>query len=290
MSAYTKIAMRFLGKIIDPYLHYFSGLKVDLKRSRMGLSLLEYLSTSLLVCIILFVIELPLFAYIFSLLNLGILFSIFMSITVSIGLFVAFFFIFLNYPKFVISDKSKSIDRTLPFAGIYLSTIASSGLPPHKIFEIFSKFNEYGEISKESKNIVNDTKAFGLNINESLKKAVMRTPSKKMRELYWSILSTIESGGNLSKLLEEKSRGFLTDHRRNLKEFAQSLSIYLEVYLTALILGAIFFTILTSLMSGIGGVTQTNIILIQFFLIFIFIPVISIGFIFLVESSSPGEG
>ncbi len=290
MSLYNKIATRYLGKIIEPYLHFFSEIKDDLKKSRMKIYLREYISIAFLTCIILFIIELPLFAYIFSLLKLGVIFSIFMATTVSIGICILFFFVFLNYPKFIIQEKSKNIDRILPFAGIYLSAIASSGLPPHKIFEIFSKFDEYEEISQESKNIVNDMNVFGLNINESLKKAVERSPSKKLRELFWSILSAIKSGGNLPILLEEKSKGFLSDYRRSINEFTHSLAIYLEVYLTALILGAIFFTILTSLMSGIGGMGQTNIILIQFFIIFIFIPLISIGFIILIESSSPGEG
>jgi flagellar protein FlaJ len=213
-----------------------------------------------------------------------------MSITVSIAICLVFFLFFLNYPKFIIKDKSKSIDTTLPFAGIYLSTIASSHLPPHKIFEIFSNFDEYGEVSNEAKNIVNDMNAFGLNINEALKRAVERTPSRKLRELFWSMFSTIESGGDLITLLNQKSRGFLNDYRRQLKEFSNSLTLYLEVYLTALVLGAIFFTILTSLMTGISGFTQTNIILIQFFLIFFFIPLISVAFIVLIKSSSPIGG
>ena len=288
-STYTKIAMRYLGNLVEPNLHFFSDLKKDLKKASMRISLEEYISISFLSCIILFLIELPIFTFIFSLLNLGIIFSITMSITVSVSICLLLFLIFLNYPKFIIRDKSKSIDYTLPFAGVYLSTIASSGLPPHKIFEIFSRFEEYGEISKESKNIVNDMNAFGFNIYESIERAVDRTPSKNFRELLWAILSTLKSGGDLFKLLTEKSKGFLNDYRRNLMEFSRTLSVYLEVYLTALVLGAIFFTILTSLMSGIGGVSQSDITLIQFFLIFMFIPLISLAFIVLIKSSSPGE-
>lgn len=290
MSSYTKIAMKYLGKIIEPHLHFFSSFKKDLRRSRMGKSVEEYLSVAFLTCIIVFMAELPLFSYIFSLLKLGPIFSVFMATTVSLSLCLLFFLLFLNYPKFIIRDKSKEIEKDLPFAAIYLSTIASSGLPPHKIFEIFSKFDEYGEISREARNIVNDMDIFGLNINESLERAVQRTPSKELRELFWSMLSIMKSGGNLTKLLNEKSKGFLNDYRRKLQEFSKSLTIYLEIYLTALVLGTIFFTILTSLMSGIWGVTQTNIILTQFFLIFLFIPLISLAFIVLIKSSSPGEG
>jgi flagellar protein FlaJ len=288
MSFFERTAMRYLDKYIEPHLEVFSDLKKDLKRSGMRKTLEEYLSTSLLMCIILFVIELPIFSLIFSLLNLGFLFSFFMAITTSVLVCSFFFLMFVNYPKFIIRDKARSIDRTLPFAGIYLSTIASSRLPPHRIFEIFSKFKEYGEISYEAKRIVADMKMFGLNVYDSLEKAVERTPSKDLRDLFWTILSTLKAGGDLHTYLDEKSKSFLSDYRRRLDEFSQSLSIYLEIYLTALVLGTIFFIILTSVMSGFTGMVAENIIFVQFFLIFLFVPLISAAFIILIKAASPG--
>jgi len=289
MSFFEKMAMRYLDKYIEPHLEVFTDLKKDLKRSGMRKTLEEYLSTSLLMCIILFIIELPIFSLIFSLLNLGFLFSFFMAITTSILLCSFFFLMFVNYPKFLIRDKARSIDRTLPFAGIYLSTIASSRLPPHRIFEIFSKFKEYGEISYEAKRIVADMRIFGLNVYDSLEKAIDRTPSKELRDLFWTILSTLKAGGDLHAYLSEKSKSFLSDYRRSLDEFSHQLSIYLEIYLTALVLGTIFFIILTSVMSGFTGIVAENVIFVQFFLIFLFVPLISIAFIILIKSSSPGE-
>jgi flagellar protein FlaJ len=288
MSFFERTAMRYLDKYIEPHLEVFSDLKKDLKRSGMRKTLEEYLSTSLLMCIILFVIELPIFSLIFSLMNLGFLFSFFMAITTSVLVCSFFFLMFVNYPKFLIRDKARSIDKTLPFAGIYLSTIASSRLPPHRIFEIFSKFKEYGEVSYEAKRIVADMKIFGLNVYDSLEKAVERTPSKDLRDLFWTILSTLKAGGDLHAYLAEKSKSFLSDYRRRLDEFSQSLSIYLEIYLTALVLGTIFFIILTSVMSGFTGMVAENIIFVQFFLIFLFVPLISVAFIILIKTASPG--
>lgn len=287
MTFYNRIAMRYLGKYIEPHLKYFGDLKNDLKKSGMKTTLIEYLSTSILTCIILFVVELPMFSLILSIMGLGALFSLFMATLIAVGISIIFFLAFIKYPKFIIRDKSKSIENTLPFAGIYLTTISSSKLPAHKVFEIFSKFKEHGEISKEAQRIVNDMSAFGLTIHESLQKSVERTPSPKFKELLWSIFSTLKSGGDLSKFLEEKSKTFLDDYRRKLTEFSHSLTIYLEIYLTALVLGAIFFTILTSIMSGFGGVS-TSTVFVQFFLIFVFIPMISAAFIILVKTSSPG--
>ena len=58
-------------------------------------------------------------------------------------------------------------------------------------------------------------------------------------------------------------------------------------------MGAVFFTILTSIISGVpeygaGGGGMGDIITLQFLLIFLFIPMISIMFMFIIKTSSPG--
>jgi len=287
MSFYESMAMHYLGKYIEPHLDLFTEVKKDLKMSGLRKTLIEYISTSVLTCTILFVVELPVLSLIFSLLGLGFLFSLFMATTASILISALFFVLFINYPKFIIKDKSGSVEKILPFSGIYLSTIASSNLPPHQIFEVFSKFDEYGEFTKEAKRIVTDMKMFGLNVYDALEKAIDRTPSKDLKDLFWAMLSTLKAGGELSIYLSEKSKTFLDNYRRKLNEFSSTLSVYLEVYLTALILGTIFFIILTSVMSGLGGATG-NLVYIQFFLIFFFIPLISAAFIILIKATSPG--
>lgn len=288
MSFFTRTAMRYLDKHIQPHLELFTELKKDLRKSGLRKSLEEYLSMSIFTCIILFIIELPVFSLVFSLLGLGFFFSFFMAITTSVLICAFFFLLFINYPKFIIRDKTREIDRTLPFAGIYLSSIASSRLPPHRIFEIFSQFKEYGELNEEIKKIITDMKVFGLNIYDSLERAVERTPSKELGDLFWAILSTLKAGGDLSVYLDEVSKSFLSEYKRRLNEFAHSLAIYLEIYLTALVLGTIFFIILTSVMSGFTGLVAENVLFLQFFLIFFFIPLMSTAFIILIKSSSPG--
>jgi len=290
VSFYARTALQFLGKSLEPHLHLFTSLKKDLRMSAMKKTLIEYLSISILTCILIFVIEVPTLSLIFSLLGFGIFLSLFMAFFVSILLSALFFVLFTNYPKFKIRDKARAIEKSLPFAGIYLSTIASSRLPPHKIFQIFSTFEEYGEVTEEAKRIVADMEMFGLNVYDSMAKAIDRTPSKDMKDLFYAMISTLKAGGDLSVYLFEKSQSFLDNYRRKLKEFAHSLSVFLEVYLTALILGTIFFIILTSIMSGLTGAVAEDLIYMQFFLIFLFVPLISAAFIILIKSASPGGG
>lgn len=194
---------------------------------------------------------------------------------------------FLNYPKFIIRDKVKSIERSLPFSTIYLSTISSSGVPANKMFEIFSNFGKKDEVSEEAKRIVLDMKGFGLNVYEALDRSIERVPSIEFRDLLWSMSSIMKTGGDLSIFLRERSMNYLNNYRRKLNEFARNLAIFLEIYLTVLILGAIFFTILTSIMMGLGG-GLGNAVIIQFLIVFVFIPFVTFGFIVLIKASSPG--
>jgi len=147
----------------------------------------------------------------------------------------------------------------------------------------------YGEFGEEIKRIDTDVRIFGFDINTALERAIERTPSKNMKELLWGMLSTNRSGGNMSEFLEEKSKSLIAEYRRRLYEFAHSLTIYIEIYLTSIVLGAVFFVILTAIMSGLSG-GFGNVLLLQTFLIFIFLPVISAVFLYLIKISSPGGG
>ncbi len=283
---YTKTAMRLFGGLADGALQYFPNIKTDLKKAKMKAAAQEYLSSAILTMLVIFLFELPLLSLIFAIIFQSFLFAFITSFTVSIFLSAVFFFAFVNYPKLTIKDRAKKIDNNLAFSSLYLSTIVGSKLPLHKVFEIFGKFSKYDEITDEVAGITRDIEGFGLDINTALERAIQRTPSKEFKELLWGVLSVNRSGGDVDRFLKEKSKNYLNEYRRKLYEFSHQLTMFIEIYLTVVIIGAIFFTILTSIMSGIAGSTG-DIMFIQFFLIFIFLPLTSVAFIIFVKSISP---
>ena len=284
---YTKVAMRLFYPLTEAITPYFSGLKLELKKSNLKMSLQEYLSMGVLLTAIVFCFELPLLSIIFVLLLKNPLSGFITSITTTLILTSIFFISYINYPKILIRSKSKNIENFLPFASLHLATIASSKLSLSKMFQIFSRFAPYGELNNEIKKIESDISLFGLDVNTALERSIERTPSKNLKELLWGILSTNRSGGDLSVYLKEKSKTFMDEYRRKLYEFSQQLTIYIEIFLTAVILGAVFFVILTSIMSGIGGAAGST-LSIQFFLIFIYLPLVSVMFIWLIRTATPG--
>jgi flagellar protein FlaJ len=289
MGFYTKISFRMFSQFSEKVSYYFSDLKLNLKRARIKISLQEYVSIAIMTCFIIFLITFPILSFFFGFVFQTFLFSFMSSFSISLVLTIGCFLFFVNYPKFIIKEKAKHIDNALPFAALYLSTIASSKLPIHKIFEIFSKFSKYGELTEEVRFIQNDIDVFGLDVNTALEKAVERSPSKMFKEMVWGMLSTIRSGGDLGIYLKETAVNMVGEYRRKLYEFAHQLTIYIEVYLTAIVLGTIFFTILTSIMSGISESTNAaDIVVLQFILIFAFMPMVSAIFILMIKSITPG--
>jgi flagellar protein FlaJ len=286
---FRKVSIRFFYPIVDMILPLFPELISDLKKAGMVISAQEFLSQGFFLTILIFTITLPLLSVVFAYILKSFLFGFLSSITACFIILSIFFIIYVNYPKMVIYQKSKKIDNQISFATLHLSTLASTKLPLDKVFEIFSKFGEYGEISKEISKINNNIKMFGLDINTALEKAVERCPSKSLKEILWGILSMNISGGDVDTFLREKSRSLMSEYRMKLRDFSHQLGIYLEIYITAIILGAVFFLILTSIVAGISGAAgNEQILFIQFFLIFVFLPLVSGIFIYLIRISTPG--
>lgn len=286
MSFYTRIAFTLFGRFSDSLAIFFPDLTDNLKKAGMKTSNKEYISTGMFTSFLFFLIEIPFLSFIFGIFFQGVSLSLLTSITFSTLLTVVIFYMFTKYPNTVIADRSKKIDTLLPFASLFLSTIAGTKLPLDQVFKLFAKNSKYGEITDQMQMMSNDMEVFGLDVHTALQRAVDRTPSKKMKEMLYGLLSTSISGGDVAIYLREKAKTQMEDYKRLLAQFSKKITIFIEIYLTAIVLGAVFFIILTSIFSGISGVAS-NIVLLQSIVIFIFLPLLSMMFILLIKMSSP---
>jgi len=287
MSLITRISMKLFHELALMLEPLFPELRDDLRMARMRISTREYIARSIFISFLVFIAEVPLLSFIFGLVFQTFLFSFIFSFTISIFLAGSFFFLSLNYPKLIAKERAKRIEKDLPFAALFLSTIAGSKLPLHRIFKIFSEFGEYGEINREISDIVRGVEAFGMDVNTSLQRAIDRAPSKSFKDLLWGLLSINRTGGEMDVFLREKAKNQMEEYRRKLYEYSRQLMLIIEIYMTSIVLGAIFFTILTAIMGGIAG-GGSGLIVIQFLLIVVFIPLITFGLIFVIRSMNPG--
>ncbi len=291
-GAYVDFAERAAGGVATALEGHLPSLQDDLIMADMGYSLHEYLSMAVFSAGLVFLVATPAISMIVGVTTgsvQGIVSGLIMGLFISLFMSVAVFMVFYIYPSMEVSRRRTNIDNNLPFATMYLSTIAGTGTPSAALFQLLGSFDEYGEVSRESQKIARDVYNFGAGTTQALRGAAQRTPSDKFRELLWGINSIITTGGDLRSYLREKSEAYMADYRRSLDKFTDTLSLLVEMYITLVIVGSVFLIIITTIMSALSGTEASLLIAIQLFTVLFLLPIAAVMFIVIVKGVSPLE-
>ncbi|RLJ00499.1 MAG: hypothetical protein DRP03_00210 [Candidatus Aenigmatarchaeota archaeon] len=279
-----KISLGLFGGLVEPYIEYFDELKLKLKQARMLIDIKTYVCNLLFIALIVYMISLPIASFFIGIVTMAPSYSFTLSIIVSLFASLLAFLAGNYYPSMKAKGIENRIMKELPFVSVYMSTIASSNVNPVEIFKLTSL--KKGEIGNECKRIYRDVAMLGMDLPSAIAKAANRTPSAKFSEFLWGMVSVLTRGGDLGRYFEEKTREFMGDYRRSLDKYSRQVSFFTEIYITLIIVGSVFFIVLSSIMGPLSG---GGILLIQTFLVFVFIPLVSIGFIVLFKGMSPTE-
>ncbi len=278
------IALKLFGQIAESIEPYLEGIRDDLRKSKIKYSYHEYVSMSLMATAIAFFGVAMVLGFALGLI-LDIVSAAFTALTLSMFASLLTFSFFYFYPSLKVSSRVKSIDSNIPFAAIYLSTLSSGKMSIKHMMKILAGIKSYGELAREFAEIVRSIEFMGLEVGKAIVKVAEETPSRSLKELLYGIYFNLISGADLYQYLSEKSEILMTEYRERIKKFSQELGIFIEIYLTLIIVGSVFFIVLTSVMNMIGGATET--IGMQFAIVFFVLPVISMMFVVIFSSMSP---
>jgi flagellar protein FlaJ len=277
-----KIYLRAFGRFVEPYIEYFDELKFGLKQADMKYSIQAYVSMLVFFSVVTFVAVLAAMLILLSILMSLDAYLLTLSVIASIWAAGGAFFAGYYYPTVKSSGMKNRLEKDLPFSVIYMATAAASDLNPEDLFKILSTRDSY--VGRECSKIYNGMHMLGMDPITALTKAANKTPSTKFAELLWGIISIVEQGGSMREYLEDKAKDFMNQYRRSLGDYSKQISFYTEIYITLIIVGTLFFIVLSSIMSPLVG---GDILIMQTFLVFIFIPLISAGFIVLLKGLYP---
>lgn len=280
-SLFSPLVKRFEG--------FFTPLQDELRRANIAVPAEQWAAFTFLVAVLTAPVAI-LISMVFSTLKFGLTFtSFFTGLGAGLGITALAFFLTYQYPFITSGERKKKVENALSFATIYMSTIARSGFPPQEIFRLLGGFKEYGEVSREARKIASDVSALGLDMPAALSRAIARSPSPDWTELLAGLKTAITVGGDLGNFLTEKAKGFVADYRRRLRDFSNMLSLLVEIYITLVVVGAIFFIVTTSVMVAIGGVPVGLIKIINYLIVLVGMPVITASFIIIIKGISPLE-
>ena len=196
--------------------------------------------------------------------------------------------IFHSYPYQVMSSKRGSIEASMPFALNHMTAVAASGVPPTTIFKLIMSIKEYGQMAEQSRLIVRNMETFGMDMISAIRQVANTTPSDKFREFLLSIISTIETGGDLKKFLKNTTQESLFEYKLRREKYLSSLQTYADFYTAVMIAAPLFFISVLSVMAMVGGsIMGMSIVDAMKLGIYVFIPFLNIVFIAFIHMTQP---
>ncbi|WP_174591260.1 type II secretion system F family protein [Methanocella conradii] len=173
-----------------------------------------------------------------------------------IAAFLACRAIYFYYPACRSSLREQGINSTFPYAVTFLYAMCSGGMTPLESFRSLSEYKEvYGEMAEEAKAIVKGVDLLGDDLLTSIKRVAATTPSEQLKGFLESMVSVMESGGDLSKFLYSRVDQCRDLARREQKTLLDLLGLMAEVYVTAMVAGPLFIIII---MVSIGMMYPAN--------------------------------
>lgn len=196
------------------------------------------------------------------------------------------FTLFKIYPSMKADDRKRAINRTLPYAVNYMYALSKGGVGIIQIVRAISRHKDvYGEVANEFAFVVNLMDYFGYDFHSAMTELYEITPSDTMKEFIAGLVTTIDSGGDVTVYLANKCEQYVEKSKSEQKNFIETLGLLAESYVTIAVTAPLFIIILQSIMlvtgsgdvKGLYGVT------------YVLIPASSALFAFMIYLLSPKE-
>jgi flagellar protein FlaJ len=157
------------------------------------------------------------------------------------------------YPVLTISSKVRKIESNLPLTANFMAVLASSGMPPERIFRSLANVGDEFGVGEEIRRAIADTELMGLDLNDALRRASVRSASRKFGSMLDGIVTTSHMGGDLASFLRDESEKAKKLRVTSMKSFLDSLAGMAELYVSFMIALPLVLVVMLSVMSFLGG-------------------------------------
>ncbi|WP_214045013.1 type II secretion system F family protein [Methanomethylovorans sp.] len=303
-NIYFNVAYEIFGKYYENRRHEYYGLRLNMLRNRMRIGYDMYLSGAMLtsfLCMLLALISINLLFYFFGVPELTgsrisapqwlFQFSaykrtaVWLTLNAITGIFVftAVYKTFVLYPAVMAGERKRGIERMLPYAINYMSSMSGAGVLPLDLFRSLASNDVYKDVAVEARYLVKDIEVLGGNLLTGMRNLALTTPSPSLQDFLQGAITVITSGGELEPYFKIKTEQYLIENRQKQKEFLETLGLLGETYVTAFVAGPLFMIVVVSIMAIMGGAEM----IFLYLLIYAIIPFGSAMYILLISSMTP---
>ncbi len=225
-----------------------------------------------------------------------VLFAAFIPIAIFSGIFLLLLVplvvlpVGIVIPQVLARDRASKLDVEVPFAGTYVSVMATGGLSPYNSLKRLTHSELLPNLAKAVKDIEVDIEIKGLDPVTSMEKSAQNLPSKDYKDLMLGYTSTLRTGGDVIHYLLVRTENMFTDMAAKVKSFGDRAAVLMESYIAFSILVTLSLTIIYMVSIAFssywqGGFTPETFLLYAYFLV----PGIAIAFIYLADSNQIHE-
>ncbi len=195
------------------------------------------------------------------------------------------FTLLINAPKLSASNRASSINTELPFIIGYMSVLAGGGVSPLATLRRVSEMNLFPAARREAKRILVEVDVFGQDPISAIERVARWNPSKDFSEFLFGYTAILKGGGDFIAYVQTKLRDIIENRSSAVKRSADTTGTMAEAYLTiTVILGMVLYTlymIQTLISNNLSGLNNLYVFA------FVLVPVISAGFIWLIDAVQP---
>jgi flagellar protein FlaJ len=244
--------LRFSSLVPSSLVQKSGGLQLNIAKAGMRISFQVYVGLMAFVSLLAGVVT---FGFSFAILSIiGIFpFSLVFALLAGVGGAFASIGMCFLYPSLGISSRARKIDANLPLVANFMAVLASSGMPPERIFRSLANVGDEFGVGQEVRRAIGDIELNGMDLNGALKAAALRSASKKFGKLLDGVVTTSHMGGDLAGFLRESSEAFKKLRMASMKSYVDSLGGIAEVYVSILIALPLALVVMLSIMSFMGG-------------------------------------
>jgi len=270
---------------IDFIIKIFEDLPINLRLIKSNLSAEQYIAKGFEISTFIFIFLQLSLIYLISLITGNLMFGITSSLIISTLTSVGFFFIYLKIPSLKLSSLQSKIEKEMYHYIPVFSAFISDKTPLEESIKSFVTANPDLKLSKELDEIYKMVKFGGLDIVTAIDKKIEVTPSKKLRDFLFGLLTIIKTGGSLKEYVKKVTEDEIEEYKNKIRESSRKLTLFFEIYLISLVIGSLFLIIITSVFSLVQPIP--NLLEMQFLIVFFLIPLVSIAMSKLLESLIP---
>ena len=187
------------------------------------------------------------------------------------------------------SARSREINMLLADSVSFMYALSVGGLNQLEILEAMAKAEDtYGEVAKEFQSIVQETEYFDTDYRTAIRNQALETPSDELGQFLTDMLSIINSGGDMTRFLEDKKEKHMRTSKQQQELTLETLELFGEMYMT-LSLFPLLLIIVIVIMSMMGSASD----MMLYGTVYVLVPITGVGFLVLVSTvkqDEPGDG